>query len=105
MKPITRLPGRPLSQQDVVALGASDRLQVAPYGGIPDGDEVEVYALKLATGGTAHALGFDESRGRWQQLASVDAGNLDVADRKLDAVLDDWVLETYGGQFEVLKTV
>ena len=31
------------------------------------------------------------------------AGDLAVADSQLDAVLDDWVQDNYGGRFEVLK--
>lgn len=35
----------------------------------------------------------------------MDAGDLAAADSQLDAVLDDWVQDNYGGRFEVLKTV
>jgi hypothetical protein len=32
----------------------------------------------------------------------VDAGDLAAADSQLDAVLDEWVQDSYGSQFEVL---
>ena len=64
--------------------------------------KIRIYAIKIATSDTAHALGFDDSREQWQHLASVDAGDL-AADSQLDAVLDDWVQDNYGRRFEVLK--
>lgn len=102
MRTITQLPGRPLRRQDLAALD-DDRVQVSPYGGIVEDEEVRIYAIKLATDDTAHALGFEDSREQWQQLTSVDASDLVAADSQLDAVLDDWVQETYSGRFEVLK--
>lgn len=102
MRTITHLPGRPLREQDLAAL-TDDRFQVSPYGGIVGEDGIRIYALKIATGDTAYALGFEDSRGQWEQLASVDAGDLAAADSQLDAVLDDWVQDNYGGRFQVLK--
>lgn len=103
MKTVTRLPNRPLRGEDMVALG--DQLQAVPYGGIPEEDEIQIYALKMATDEAAYALGFDDSRDQWHHLATAEASDLDAADEQLDAVLDDWVEENYGGQFEVLKPV
>jgi hypothetical protein len=105
MSAITRLPGRPLRGQDIAALDNDDQLQVVPYGGIPEGEDVQIYALKIAVGETAHALGFDDARNQWEQLATVDASDLAAADSQLEAVLDDWVQDNYAGRFEVLKTV
>ena len=105
MEPMTHLPRRPLRGPDVAKLDSDDRLDVVPYGGVPDGDEVAVYAIKLAVGSAAYALGYDDARGRWQQLASVDAADIAVADAELDAVLDEWVQEQYGGRFEVTRNV
>jgi hypothetical protein len=90
--------------QDVQQLD-DERLQLVPYGGVPEGDDVQIYAVKLAVGNTAFALGFDETRGQWRQLASADATDLQAADRQLDVVLDGWVQEEYGGEFELLKTL
>lgn len=101
MRKITRLPSRPLRRADIVAL--DDQLQAVPYGGIPGESEIQIYALKMATGDAAYALGFDDSRDQWHHLATADASDLDTADEQLDAVLDDWVEDNYGGQFEVLK--
>jgi hypothetical protein len=102
MRTITRLPSRPLRRQDVAALD-DDRIQVSPYGGIVGEGGIRIYTIKITTSDTAHALGFDDSREQWKHLASVDAGDLAVADSQLDAVLDDWVQDNYGGRFEVLK--
>lgn len=102
MSTITQLPSRPLRRRDITSLD-DDRLQVAPYGGIPEGDGFRFYALKIAIDDTAYALGFDDSLGQWQHLASVDAVDLGAADSQLDPVLDDWVQDRYGGRFEVLK--
>jgi hypothetical protein len=102
MRTVKHLPRRPLRMQDVQNLD-DDSLQLVPYGGVPEGDDVQIYAVKLAVGNTAFALGFDAERTQWRQLASVDATELAAADRQLDAVLDGWVQEKYGGEFEVLK--
>lgn len=104
MRTVKHLPRRPLRMQDVQQLD-DDGLELVPYGGVPEGDDVLVYAVKVAVGNSAFALGFDESRGAWRQLASADATDLRAADRQLDLVLDGWVQHNYGGQFEVLKTV
>lgn len=104
MRTITRLPSRPLQPQDIATLD-EEQVQVAPYGGIPNEGEVHIYAIKFASGDTAHALGFDDSLERWRHLASVDAMDLAAADSELDAVLDDWVQDNYGGRFEILKSV
>ena len=72
------------------------------YGGIVEEDKIRIYAIKIATSDTAHALGFDDSREQWQHLASVDAGDL-AADSQLDAVLDEWAQDSYGSRFEILK--
>jgi len=104
MRPITSLPIRPLEEHDIVTLD-DQGVQIAPYGGIPTGSEVEIYAVKLQTGGTAHALGFDDAQDQWRLLASTDASDLETADSRLDDALDEWVQETYGGQFDVLKTI
>jgi hypothetical protein len=101
MRTITRLPSRPLRREDIVAL--DDELQAVPYGGIPEAEEVQVYAFKMATKDTAYALGFDDDLEQWQHLATADASDLDAADEQLDAVLDDWVQDNYGGRFEVFK--
>jgi hypothetical protein len=90
--------------QDVQQLD-DESLQLVPYGGVPEGDDVLVYAVKLAVGNTAFALGFDDGRAQWRQLASADATDLAAADRQLDIVLDGWVQEEYGGEFELLKTL
>lgn len=103
MNAITKLPGRPLSQREITALDDGSRLDIVPYGGVPVDGEVEVYALKLAVSGVAHALGYDEDREQWRHLGSVDASDLAAADRQLDPVLDDWVQESYGRRFQVLK--
>jgi hypothetical protein len=34
---------------------------------------------------------------------SLKAGDLAAADDQLDAVLDEWVQDSYGSQFEILK--
>lgn len=104
MNTVTRLPNRPLRRKDIVALDG-DSLQIAPYGGIPEGKEIQIYAVKLATDDTAHALGYDESSGQWRHLASVAAEDLAAADSQLDVVFDDWVQDTYGDRFDVFKTV
>jgi hypothetical protein len=39
-----------------------DQLQVVPYGSITEKVEVRIYAVKIATGDTANALGFDDTR-------------------------------------------
>jgi hypothetical protein len=104
MHTVKQLPRRPLRMQDVQTLDG-DSLQLVPYGGVPEGDDVLVYAVKMAVGNTAFALGFDERRGQWRQLASVDATDLRAADRQLDVVLDGWVQEEYGGEFELLRAV
>ena len=104
MRPITSLPTRPLGQEDIATLDEQD-VQIAPYGGIPGKSEVEIYAIKLQTGGTAHALGFDDTHEQWRLLASTDASDIETADSRLDEAIDEWVQETYGGQFDVLKTV
>ncbi|WP_323676419.1 hypothetical protein [Halorubellus sp. PRR65] len=104
MRPITSLPTRPLGQQDIATLDEQG-VRIAPYGGIPAGGEVDIYAVKMQTGGTAHALGFDDTQEQWRLLASTDASDLETADSQLDEVLDEWVQERYGGQFDVLKTV
>jgi hypothetical protein len=104
MRTITRLPSRPLRRRDVAALD-DNRFQVSPYGGIVKEDEIRIYAIKIATSDTAHALGFDDSQEQWQHLTSMDAADLAAADSQLDAVLDDWVKERYGTRLEVLKTV
>ena len=102
MRTITRLPSRPLRRQDISALD-DDRFQASPSRGIVGEDEIRIYAIEIATDDTARALGFDDSREQWQHLASVDAGDLAAADSQLDAVLDEWVQDSYGSQFEVLK--
>jgi hypothetical protein len=102
MTVITRLPDRPLSVRDVAALDDDDRLSVVPYGGVPAGDELQLYALKLAVDGTAYALVFEDSRGKWLNLASTDATDPAAADTRLDAVLDEWVRGSYGGEFELV---
>jgi hypothetical protein len=102
MRTITRLPSRPLRRRDVAALD-DDRFQVSTYGGIVEEAEIRIYAIKIAAGDTASALCFDDSREQWKHLASVDAGDLAAADEQLDAAIDDWVQDNYGGRFEVLK--
>ena len=106
MTSLTQLPGRPLGLDDVAALNVETALRVVPYGGVPGDDEVSIYAVKVkvSTEKSAHALGFDESRGRWQRLASVTAADLAAADNRLDDVLDKWVQDRYGAHFDVLKT-
>jgi hypothetical protein len=104
MRTVKQLPRRPLRMQDVQQLDG-DSLQLVPYGGVPEGDDLLVYAVKLAVGNTAFALGFDQRRGQWRQLASADATDLRAADQQLDVVLDGWVQEEYGGEFELLKTL
>jgi hypothetical protein len=105
MGTVTHLPSRPLTWQDIAAIDESDRLQAVPYGGIPGDEQIRIYAVKIATGNTAYALGFDETREQWQRLASADAENVQAADRRLDAVLEEWVRDSYGGQFEVLESI
>jgi len=102
MKEITRLPNRPLRRADIAAL--DDQIQAVPYGGIPEAEEVQIYAFKIATEDTAYALGFDDDLELWQHLATVDASDLNAADEQLDAVLDDWVQDNYGEQFDLLKS-
>lgn len=104
MRTFTHLPTRPLGRQDIATLDEQG-MQIAPYGGIPTESEVEIYAVKIATDETAHALGFDDTQEQWRLLTSTDASNLETADNRLDDVLDEWVQERYGGQFEILKTV
>jgi hypothetical protein len=104
MTSLTQLPGRPLGLDDVAALNVETPLRVVPYGGVPGDDEVSIYAVKALTEKSAHALGFDESRGRWQRLASVTAADLAAADSRLDDVLDKWVQDQYGARFDVLRT-
>lgn len=105
MKKITQLPDRPLRQEDIHALDAADGLQVAPYGGIADDEGMRIYAVKLAVKSTAHALAFDDVLEQWKHLALTDASNLETADSRLDAVLDECVQEWYSERFEVLKPV
>ncbi len=105
MRPITRLPDRPLRPQELAELNAVDSVHVTPYGGVPSNEEVRVYAIKLATDETAYALGFDDAQEQWRSLASADASDLGDADRKLDATLDEWAQNRYGGRFEVLKAI
>ncbi|MFB6169647.1 MAG: hypothetical protein ABEJ06_00725 [Haloarculaceae archaeon] len=102
MGTITRLPSRPLRGPDIAEL-TDGGLRAVPYGGVPGEEEVRIYAIKVAAGETAHALGFDDEREQWNRLLSVDAGDLAAADRQLDTVLDEWVQEQYGDEFEVLK--
>lgn len=101
MRTITGLPDRPLRNGDVASL--NDVAEAVPYGGVPVGDKVQIYAVKVATGKQAHALGFDDGLESWQQVASVDASNLEAADKYLDAALDEWVDDTYGERVEVLE--
>lgn len=103
MSAVTRLPSRPLRVDDVVALDGHDRLDVAPYGGVDDGDGVRIHAIKLAVGNEAHALGFDDTTDEWNRLATVDATDLAAADERLDATLDEWTLDRYGDRFEIVK--
>lgn len=103
MRPVTHLPSKPLEWREITVLNDTDRLWIVPYGGIPEGDGVQVYAIKIATGDAAHALGFDEARSQWQRIASVEATDLAAADNRLNAVLDEWVKENYGGRFELLE--
>lgn len=103
MDAMAHLPARPLEPRDVAALDSDDRLTVVPYGGVPSGGDVDIYAVKLAVGDTAHALGFDEVLGRWRRLATVADVALADADDRLDPVLDDWVQDRYGGRFAVSK--
>jgi hypothetical protein len=102
MSTITRLPNRPLRPREVTDLDG-DVLRVVPYGGIPESGEVRVYALKMADGDRAHALGFEDDHDRWRHLATVDADGLPAADAELESILDEWVQERYGGRFEILK--
>lgn len=88
MRPITRLPTRPLGQEDIATLDEQG-VQIAPYGGIPGKNEVEIYAIKMQTGGTAHALGFDDTHEQWQVLASTDASDVATADSRLDEAIDE----------------
>jgi hypothetical protein len=104
MHTVKQLPRRPLRMQDVQRLD-DESLQLVPYGGVPEDDDVQIYAVKLAVGNTAFALGFDQRRGQWRQLAAADATDLRAADQRLDVVLDGWVQEEYGGEFELLKTI
>jgi hypothetical protein len=105
MDTIANLPSRPLRERDIAPLCADDRLDAVPYGGIPDADSIRICAIKVATDDTAHALGVDDSDGRWTRLASVDADDLVAADRRLDTALDEWVQTVYGGEFRVLKSI
>jgi hypothetical protein len=87
-----------------VALDDDDRLQVVPYGGIPENEGIRIYAIKIASDSVAHAIGFSKAKQQWQQLTSVDADDLAAADSQLDTVLDEWVQDNYGTRFDVLKT-
>lgn len=102
MKPITKLPSRPLRPPDLAVL-EDEQIEVVPYGGVPAKNDMGIYALKLLVGETAHALGYDDQKAEWQHLAISDGTKLAAADRRLDAVLDDWVQDIYGDQFQVLK--
>ena len=75
------------------------------YGGIVEEDKIRIYAIKIATSDTAHALGFDDSREQWQRLASIETDDLTAADEQLDSVLDEWVQDRYDGKFDVFKTL
>lgn len=105
MVSITQLPGRPLRPKEIATLDEETRLSIVSYGGIPGDDGVRVYAVKVVGDETAHALGFDDSRDQWRKLASAGTADLAAADERLDGVLDEWVQDRYGDQFEVLKTV
>jgi hypothetical protein len=105
MDTIAHLPSRPLREREIAALCADERLDAVPYGGIPEADAIRIYAIKVATDDTAHALGFDDSDGRWTRLESVAAADLVAADRRLDAAIDEWVQTVYGGEFRVLKSI
>lgn len=89
MRSITRLPGRPLRGPDIAELDDSD-LRAVPYGGLFEENEIRIYAIKITTGNTAHAQGFDDTQGQWRQFASADASDLEAADDRLDVVLDGW---------------
>jgi hypothetical protein len=102
MNSITKLPNRPLRQREIDVLD-EEGLQIVPYGGVPEGSEVEVYAVKLASNDTAHALVYDDDNEQWRHLASTDASDLSDADSRLDLALDDWIGNHYSGRFEVLK--
>lgn len=99
MNKVTRLPNRPLRRNNLVAL-EEDSLKIAPSGDNPDGENIQIYAVKLATDDTAHALGYDDSSEQWLHLGSVAAKGLVAAYGQLDAAFDDWVQETYGGRFD-----
>jgi hypothetical protein len=102
MNSVTKLPNRPLRQREIGVLD-KEGLQIVPYGGVPENGEVEVYAVKLASSDTAHALVFDDDDGQWRHLASTDATDLSDADSQLDSALDNWIGDHYSAQFEVLK--
>jgi hypothetical protein len=103
MTTVAHLPSRPLTWQDLVAIDEHDRLQAVPYGGVPVEEHIRIYAVKIATEDTAHALGFDESREEWREVAAVGVGDVNAADRRLDAALDDWVDDSYGGHVDILE--
>lgn len=103
MGAIKHLLRRPLGQGEISDLASDDRLDVTPYGGMQTGGEFRIYALKLATGARACAFGFDTATREWQQLSTVEMRDLAEADDHLDPILDQWVLEHYGDQFEVVK--
>lgn len=102
MNSITKLPNRPLRQREIGVLD-DEGLDIVPYGGVPEGGDMDVYAVKLASNDTAHALVYDDDYGQWRHLASTDATDLADADSQLDPALDDWIGANYSGQFEVLK--
>ncbi|WP_416838127.1 hypothetical protein [Haloferax sp. DFSO52] len=103
MRAIAHLPHRPVRSADIQQLNDSDHLYVVPYGGVEEDGEMHIYALKLLTGSTAHALGFDDSAQTWQQLSSTEAANIADTEQNLDDSLDDWVRLQYGDRFEVTK--
>lgn len=103
MSAVKHLPQRPLGEDDVGTLAGDDRFEVAPYGGVRTEAGFEIYALKLAAGERAYALGFDGETETWRQIAAVETTALAEADEQLDPMLDQWVLEQYGDRFEVLK--
>jgi len=105
MSAIEHLPRRPLERSELRALATHDRLDIVPYGGVHDGTTLEIYALKIATDRSAHALGFDVSTDEWRQLSTVETTDLAEADEQLDPVLDGWILDRYGDRFDVLKTI
>ncbi|WP_411964879.1 hypothetical protein [Haloferax sp. YSMS24] len=104
MRSVAHLPRRPVRQTDIQQLNESG-LHVVPYGGVEEDGEMRIYAVKLATDSTAHALGFDESARTWQQISTVEAANLTETEQYLDEALDEWVLAQYGDRFQVMKSV